>query len=158
MNVIMKQILICCIFIFTISIACSAKSSGLRCNLYVIDVMKEKQIYLPSSSANDIDIYLKSSAKWEKIPRTASGKLNHKGAYDAAKSGKYVLATYNGGAKNGHVAIVNGKKGLAQSKSYNAYVPYAIGSVRGREPELVPISYQFNADKEPKMSYFIYVN
>ncbi|MDR2427053.1 MAG: hypothetical protein LBD46_07765 [Endomicrobium sp.] len=118
--------------------------------------MKEKKIYLPRSSANDIDIYLKSSRHWEKIPTTPAGKLNHKVAYNAAKSGKYVLAAYNGGAKSGHIAIVNGKKEMSYSKNYNAYVPYALGSVRGRKPKLIPLSYQFSADKEPKINYYIY--
>jgi hypothetical protein len=134
--------------------SCFGKNDNL-CNLYVIDIMKEKNIYLPSSGANDIDIYLERSADWEKIPRI-DGKLNHKAAYSAAKSGKYVLATYNGGKRSGHIAIVNGKKGMTQSKNYNAYVPYASGSVHGRKPELIPLSYQFSADKEPKMTYYIY--
>lgn len=139
--------------------ACSAKNAGissLRCNLYVRDIMREKNIYLPSSSANDIYIYLHSCSLWRKIPRAANGKLNHKAAYAAAKSGKYVLAAYNGGRKNGHVAIVDGRKGFFYSKGYNDYVPYACGSVKGRTPELVPLSYQFSADKEPAMNYFIY--
>ena len=135
---------------------CAAKQKNLRCNLYVIDVLKTKNIYLPSSSANDIDGYLKKSPLWKKIPKKSDGKLDHLSAYNAAKSAKYVLATYNGGNKNGHVAIVNGKKGMSFSKSYNAYVPYAVGSVRGREPELLPLSYQFSADKEYGMNYFIY--
>lgn len=152
-------VFICCFLVlFASSPVYSAKNSGLRCNLYVIEVMKENKIYLPSSNANDIDTYLKSSDKWEIIQRMPNGKLNHKAAYNAAKSGKYVLATYNGGKKNGHVAIVNGKKSMEYSKGYNAAVPYASGSVRGRKPELIPISYQFSSDKEPKMSYFMYKN
>jgi hypothetical protein len=150
-----KLIFYFCSFVFIVMFAsCFGKNDNL-CNLYVIDVMKGKKIYLPSSSANDIDVYLKSSPDWKTIPRIA-GKLDHKAAHNAAKSGKYVLATYNGGKRSGHIAIVNGKKSMAQSKNYNAYVPYASGSVRGRKPELLPLSYQFSADKEPQMSYYIY--
>ncbi|MCL2145531.1 MAG: hypothetical protein FWH43_08595 [Endomicrobia bacterium] len=151
-------ILLYCIFALVfIFQACSAANKNLKCNLYVIDAVKKKNIYLPSSNANDIDVYLKSSPQWVKIPKLGNGKLNHKAAYDAAKSGKTVIASYNtGNEKNGHVALVDASKPMTFSKNYGAYVPYASGSVQGRKPELLPMSYQFSADKEPKMSYFMY--
>ena len=136
--------------------SCAAKKD-LRCNFHVIDLMKEKNIYLPASNANDIDIYLKSSSEWERIPKIDNDKLNHKSAYAAAKSGRIVLAVYNTGTqKNGHIVMVAGDKTMAWSGGYNAYVPYASGSVQGRKPEVLPLSYQFSADKEPKINYFIY--
>ncbi|MCL2335255.1 MAG: hypothetical protein FWC57_04250 [Endomicrobia bacterium] len=146
-------IILCAAFLAS----CAAGNGSLRCNLYVIDEMNKKEIWLPRKDANEIDSYMKKSSKWKLIPRTANGRLDHAKAYEYAKAGKTVIASYNTGTSaNGHVAIVNGKKPMAWSKGYKAYVPYATGSVRGRDPETTTLAYQFSADKEPRMSYFVY--
>jgi hypothetical protein len=145
-----------CLVFSILLAACFAANKNLKCNLYVIDAMKKKKVYLPHQSANNLAAYLESSPQWKKIPRTSKGKLNHKAAYNAAKSGKNVLASYSGKTKNGHIVVISAKKEPVYSKKYNAYVPYAHGSVNGNKPKLLPLSYQFSADKEPKIDYFVY--
>ena len=129
----------------------------MHCNLYVIDQMSKKNIYLPDTNANGIDSYLKSSKQWQQIARKSNGRLDHETSYKAAKKGKTVLVTYNtGNNSNGHIAVVYGKKKMAHSKNYNAYVPYVNGAVKGKKAGISLLSYQFARDKESKMNYFLY--
>lgn len=153
-----KAILFTAVFILALLISSCAKTGRLRCNLYVTQQMEKKNIYLPDTTANAIDNYMSASQEWTKIPRTAKGGLDHSAAHKAAKSGNTVLASYNAGAgENGHIVIINGKKKMEWSAKYNANVPYASGSVNGKKPEIMLLSYQFSADKQPKMNYYIYV-
>ncbi len=127
------------------------------CNVQVIKQMSKKNIYLPDASANEISYYLKNSDRWKLIPRDKSGKPDHFNAHKAARAGHTVLAVYNtGNEESGHVAILNGKKDMFWSSKYNAYVPYAYGSVKGSKPKTIPLSYQFSYDKEPMVDYYIY--
>lgn len=144
-------------YIVTLLLAsCAARS--LKCNIHVLDLLKQENIYIPHSDANGIDRYLKSSKDWHTLERLPNGKLDHQSAYTAAKSGKIVVATYNGGKNSGHIVLVVGDRKMVYSGSFKAYVPYASGSVQGKDAEITPISYQFSADKEPKMTYFVYKN
>jgi len=147
------------IFILASALFFASCAKNLRCNLYVIDEMDKKNIYVPHKDANYIDSYLKKSKKWKMLARTAKGRLNHAKAYGFAKAGKTVIVSYNAGPGcNGHVAIVDGTKQMIWSPKFGASVPYASGSVRGRDPESLPLSRQFSADKEPAMNYFVYDN
>lgn len=130
----------------------------LKCNIYITEQMTKRNIYLPDTNASDIERYLSSSQDWYLIPRMPNGKLDHQSAYTASKSGKTVIAAYNpGSGKSGHLALINSKKPLFWSSNYNAYVPYASGSVRGRKAEITPLSYQFSPDKEPEIKYYVYI-
>ncbi|ACC97850.1 hypothetical protein Emin_0289 [Elusimicrobium minutum Pei191] len=138
--------------------ACATGGRQLKCNIHVIDLTKQRGIYLPNTTANGIDNYLKTSPKWQKIPRKSNGKLNHDSAYEAARKGKTVLATYNtGNSRNGHIVMVYGKKKPAWSNTFKAVVPYSSGSVQGKKPKITLLSYQFRAEHEPKMNYYIYL-
>lgn len=137
--------------------SCASAPKKLRCNFYVTEEMTKKNIYLPDTTANSIDNYMRVSEEWKKIPKTKNGNLDHSAAYKAAKAGKIVIASYNTGtSSNGHVVIVSGKKKMEWSSKYNANVPYAKGSINGSKPKLTLLSYQFSADKQPRMNYYIY--
>ncbi|MGB2578700.1 hypothetical protein AAIR98_000619 [Elusimicrobium simillimum] len=152
----MRQIKLLLILPFILTLyACGSKS--LHCNLHVIDLMKQRGIYLPNTTANGIDKYLQTSPKWYRITRLQNGKLNHASAYEEARKGKTVLATYNTGtAANGHIVMIYGKKKMQWSSTFKASVPYASGSVKGRKASITLLSQQFSAAKEPKMSYYVY--
>jgi len=127
-----------------------------HCNLFVIHEMQKRGIHLPSSSANAIDVHLKNSRDWRQIPRLRSGRLDHAAAHNAARR-NVVLVSYNSGSsRSGHVAIVEGRMPMGWSNSFNANVPHASGPVRGSRPKTVLLSFQFAANKEPRMNYFVY--
>ncbi|MDR1942459.1 MAG: hypothetical protein LBQ47_09050 [Endomicrobium sp.] len=139
--------------------AYSCAVGKLQCSDYVINSLYERKIYLPKTSANGLDFHMRASQQWRLIKRTPKGKLDHQSAFTAAKSGLTVICAYNtGSSKSGHVAVVDGKKQMFWSDKYKASVPYVSGSVEGRKPVTEPLSYQFSADKEPKMSYYVYLN
>lgn len=151
-----KHIIVISIFISVLLAACGG-SKMLRCNLHVIEVMSQRNIYIPQTNANGIDNYLKKSSDWTTIPKLKNKKLDHGAAYKAARSGKTVLAAYNtGSGKSGHIVVIYGKKKMQWSQTFKAQVPYASGSVQGRNPSITLLSQQFSADKEPKMNYYIY--
>ncbi|MDR0291935.1 MAG: hypothetical protein LBI01_04110 [Elusimicrobium sp.] len=136
--------------------ACAATSAAPSCNLYVIALMKQKNIYLPQANANGLDNYLKDSKDWIKVPRI-NGKLNHKAAYLAANTGRVALATYNThSGRSGHIAEVYGKKKMEWSMGFNALVPYVNSTVNGRKPGVSLLSQQFKPSKESRMNYYIY--
>jgi len=141
----------------TIRTAPSA-SRPLRCNLDAVAELKDRNITLPCLSANEIDDYLRNSPDWKLIARI-NGKLDHGAAYIAARSRKAIVVTYNSrnAKRSGHIAVVSGHKPMAYSPSFGTDVPYAWGSVNGADPELTLLSYQFSADKEPYMNYYVYV-
>jgi len=150
----MKNMFLLLAITFIIS-GCAATSQP-KCNIHVINLMQKKNIYLPDTSANGLDNYLRNSKDWTRLPRK-DGRLDHKTAYAAAKSGKTVLAAYNSGAqKSGHIVEIYGSRPMRWSKSFNAYVPYSSGSVNGKKARVTPLSDQFGADKEPKMNYYVY--
>ena len=135
--------------------ACAATRAP-DCNLYVISLMKEKNIYLPQKNANGLNQYLQNSPQWTTLPR-ADGKLDHAAAYEAAKKGRAVLAAYDtGSGRSGHIAAVYGKKKPAWSAGFAALVPYVKGKVNGRSPQISLLSAQFSPSKEKKISYYIY--
>ena len=128
-----------------------------HCNLYVIYSMAHRGIHLPRTNANGLDNYLRNSPNWEIIPRQ-NGRLNHQAAFNEARRGRTVLVTYNSrSAQSGHIAVICARQPKTWSPSYNANVPYASGSVRGRRPATIPLSHQFAASREPNMAYFVYV-
>lgn len=139
-----------------ISFLCACASTP-KCNIYVIDELSKKDIYIPEGNANQIYNYLSKSPDWQTAERTASGRLNHPAAYAAAKDKKTVVAAYHSGSKaSGHVVTVYGKKKMAYSPAFGAEVPYVKGSRNGSKPTINLLSYQFSAKKEPRMNYFIY--
>ncbi|GHT40388.1 hypothetical protein FACS189437_05910 [Bacteroidia bacterium] len=135
---------------------CVATGNAPYCNQYVIALMKQKNIYLPQTSANGLDNYLKNSKEWARVPRV-NGRLDHAAAHKAAKKGRTVLAAYNTGTgRSGHIAEVYGKKAMRKSTSFNAFVPYVNGTVNGSKPAVMLMSQQFHASKERQINYYIY--
>lgn len=141
------------------------------CNIYERQKDLERGLFTPADeTANQRhDRMNKDQENWERIPKLKKtdekgnciAKLDHNAAYQAAKSGKIVKASYRSSGKkgdeHGHIAEVDGTKPMENSGKWKTKVPAIDGyNTQTKTIKNEKLSEQFSPPKEANMDYFIY--
>lgn len=147
------------------------QSTDPYCNIYARDRLLQDGIYMPpDQNANTMKDYFEShSQTWEKIPKKTdeqgrpTKELNHLAAQEAAANGDTVIVTYKNpdNAQHGHVAIVNGEKGLIpkDQNKWKTEIPFVDGYNASSKKIGVgeALSQQLSRKREPDMDYYRYI-